>query len=68
VQPGQPLRRLRPADVAVLVRNRGEAKAMRSALRRRGVASVYLSDKDSVLASAEAHDLLRLLRAVAAAA
>ena len=65
VQPGQPLRRLRPADVAVLVRNRGEAKAMRSALRRRGVASVYLSDKDSVLASAEAHDLLRLLRAVA---
>jgi exodeoxyribonuclease V beta subunit len=60
-----PLRRLRPSDVAVLVRDQHEAAAIRSALRRRGVHSVYLSDKDSVYASAEAADLLRWLLAVA---
>ena len=42
--------RLRPADIAVLVRTGREAAAVRQALRRRGVASVYLSDKDSVFA------------------
>jgi exodeoxyribonuclease V beta subunit len=64
--PGSAWARLRPADVAVLVRTGREAAAVRQALRRRGVASVYLSDKDSVLRSEEAQDLLRLLRAVAA--
>src|SRR2546427_4717134 len=34
--------------------------------RSRAVASVYLSDQDSVFASDEAHDLLYWLRAVAA--
>ena len=58
--------RLRPADIAVLVRTGREAAAVRQALRRRQVASVYLSDKDSVFNSDEAHDLLRWLRAVAA--
>ncbi|MEL4180450.1 exodeoxyribonuclease V subunit beta [Roseateles sp. PN1] len=58
--------RLRPADMAVLVRTGREALAVRRELRRRGVASVYLSDKDSVFASAEALDLLRWLKAVAA--
>lgn len=62
---GQPLQRLRPADVAVLVRSGREAQAIRLALSRRGVSSVYLSDRDSVLASDEASDLLRWLRAVA---
>ncbi len=59
------LQRLAPGDVAVLVRSRREADAVRQALRRRGVASVYLSDQDSVFASAEAADLLRWLQAVA---
>ncbi|MCV2367483.1 exodeoxyribonuclease V subunit beta [Roseateles oligotrophus] len=59
-------RRLAPADMAVLVRTGREAAAVRRELRRRGVASVYLSDKDSVFASAEASDLLRWLQAVAA--
>ena len=63
---GEPLQRLRPADIAVLVRTGTEAAAMRAALRRRGVASVYLSDKDTVFKSDEAQDLLRLLQAVAA--
>ncbi|HOI66441.1 MAG TPA: 3'-5' exonuclease, partial [Thiomonas arsenitoxydans] len=58
--------RLRQSDIAVLVRDGEEARAMRRALQRRGVASVYLSDRDSVFASPEAADLLRWLRAVAA--
>jgi exodeoxyribonuclease V beta subunit len=63
---GKPLARLRPADMAVLVRTGTEAAEVRSALRRRGVASVYLSDKDTVFRTDEARDLLRLLQAVAA--
>lgn len=57
--------RLMPADIAILVRDRREAAAVRRALVRRKVASVYLSDKDSVLDSDEAHDVLRWLYAVA---
>ena len=63
---GQPLQRLRPADIAVLVRTGKEAAAVRRALAQRAVASVYLSDQDSVFASDEAQDLLYWLRAVAA--
>ncbi|GIZ53694.1 exodeoxyribonuclease V subunit beta [Noviherbaspirillum aridicola] len=58
-------RRLRPADIAILVRSRSEAAAVRLALRRREVKSVYLSDKDSVYRTEEAADVLRWLRAVA---
>jgi exodeoxyribonuclease V beta subunit len=57
--------RLQPADIAVLVRDRKEAAAVRRALQRRGVPSVYLSDKDSVTDSEEAADMLRWLSAVA---
>lgn len=64
--PGEARERLRPADIAVLVRDHKEAAAVRRELRRRGVASVYLSDRDSVFASAEARDLLHWLHAVAA--
>ena len=66
VQAGMAFRRLRPADIAVLVRTGRQAAAVRQALRQRLVASVYLSDQDSVFASAEAQDLLRWLVAVAA--
>jgi exodeoxyribonuclease V beta subunit len=59
-------KRLRPADIAILVNNGKEADAVRQALRARGVASVYLSDKDTVFQTPEAADLLRLLQAVAA--
>jgi exodeoxyribonuclease V beta subunit len=65
VESAKPFVRLRPADIAVLVRTGKEAQAVRRALRVRGVASVYLSDKDSVFASQEAMDLLYWLRAVA---
>lgn len=56
---------LRPSDIAVLVRDFKEAEAIRSQLNKRGVRSVYLSDKDSVFASQEARDLLLWLRACA---
>jgi exodeoxyribonuclease V beta subunit len=56
--------RLRPADIAILVRDRYEADAVRAELERRRVPSVYLSDKDSVFDSEEAADVLRWLHAV----
>ena len=58
-------KRLMPADIAVLVRDRREASAIRRALVQRKVASVYLSDQDSVVESQEAVDVLRWLQAVA---
>ncbi len=54
----------RPGAMAVLVRNWVEARAIRNALSSRGVRSVYLSERDSVFASAQATDLWRILRAV----
>ena len=62
---GQPLARLRPADIAVLVRTGKEAQAVRRELGVRGVASVYLSDNESVFAGSEAQDLVVWLQAVA---
>jgi exodeoxyribonuclease V beta subunit len=56
---------LQPADIAILVRDTKEAQVVRRQLRQRGVASVYLSDKDSVYASQEARDLWYWLQAVA---
>lgn len=57
--------RLRPADIAILVRNRKEAAVIRAALQERGLSSVYLSDRDSVFETDEARDVLRWLRACA---
>ncbi|WP_412460766.1 exodeoxyribonuclease V subunit beta [Pseudomonas sp. SC11] len=59
------LRGCRPSDIAILVRDGREAQMIRSALTARGVRSVYLSDKDSVFAAQEAHDLLAWLKACA---
>jgi exodeoxyribonuclease V beta subunit len=61
----QGFKRLVPADIAILVRDRREAGAIRRALGQRKVPSVYLSDKDSVVESEEAADVLRWLHAVA---
>ncbi|MBE0486085.1 exodeoxyribonuclease V subunit beta [Marinobacter sp.] len=54
-----------PNDIAVLVNNRNEAAAVRDALGRRRIKSVYLSDRDSVLTSPEAKEVLCWLRAFA---
>lgn len=53
-----------PADIAVLVRNRREAALVRDALGRRQLRSVYLSERDSVYATAEAQDLWALMDAI----
>ncbi|MDB5963087.1 MAG: recB, partial [Massilia sp.] len=58
-------KRLAPADIAILVRDRREAAAVRRALVARRIKSVYLSDQDSVVDSVEAADMLRWLHAVA---
>ena len=63
--PDKELKGLRPADIAILVRDGKEAQAVRGELSARGVRSVYLSDKDSVFAAQEAHDVLAWLKACA---
>ena len=59
------LKPVRPADIAILVRTGREAALIRDALRTRGLRSVYLSDRDNVLQTTEARDLLRWLQAIA---
>ncbi|MBN9410556.1 MAG: exodeoxyribonuclease V subunit beta [Burkholderiales bacterium] len=59
------LRPVTTGDIAVLVNNGGEARAVREALAARGVRSVYLSDKGSVFQSPVAPDLQRWLAACA---
>ncbi|WP_291992544.1 exodeoxyribonuclease V subunit beta [Candidatus Accumulibacter sp. ACC003] len=63
--PRRPQRPLRPADMAVLVNSRNEAAAIRRALAARGVRSVYLSDRDSVLLTAQAAEVQHWLAACA---
>ncbi len=57
---------LKPQHIAILVRTGTEAAVMRAALAALRINSVYLSDRDSVFATGEAHDLLHWLRACAA--
>lgn len=52
-----------PSDMAVLVRDGMEARAVRAALEKRRVRSVYLSDRESVFDTQEAVCLLYLLQA-----
>ena len=65
IQDDKDFRGLLPADIAILVRDGKEAQAVRGELSARGVRSVYLSDKDSVFAAQEAHDVLTWLKACA---
>ena len=59
------MRPVQPGDIAVLVNTGREAQALRRALGEREVRSVYLSDKESVYASAVAGDLQHWLAACA---
>ncbi|SIT00119.1 exodeoxyribonuclease V subunit beta [Neptunomonas antarctica] len=58
-------RRALPADIAVLVRDRKEAKEIQQALRGRGIASVFLSSRESVFSTVEARELFYILQAIA---
>jgi len=60
------LKPLAPSDLAVLVNNAGEARAIRGALLARGIRSVYLSDKEGVFETEAAAELEMWLAACAA--
>ncbi|CCN72942.1 exodeoxyribonuclease V subunit beta [Vibrio nigripulchritudo] len=51
-------------DIAVLVRTGAEGRRIKEALAKQGIASVYLSNRDSVFDSHVAADVQRLLQAV----
>jgi exodeoxyribonuclease V beta subunit len=61
----QAFRPVKSGDIAILVNHGKEAEAVRKALQLVGVKSVYLSDKNSVLSTAQARDVLAWLRACA---
>ena len=56
---------LEPKHMAILVANQKQASAVREALAKRQIPSVYLSDSSSVYTTPIAQDVLLLLRAVA---
>jgi len=58
--------RIQAGQMAVLVRGHHHHRLMRQALQQRGVASVYLSERDSVYHSEEAMDLWHWLHALSA--
>lgn len=57
-------RAIQAGHIAVLVRTGREGRIVQQALAQQGIASVYLSNQDSVFDSPIALDLLRLLQAV----
>lgn len=58
-------RQLEAKDIAIIVRDKQEAKAVIQALQQRNIRSVYLSDRESLFASQEARDCLHWLHACA---
>ena len=65
LQTGDKVEKLKPKDLAILVEKKSQAEVMRKALSKRKIASVYLSDSNSVYSTPIAKDLLQCLRAVA---
>ncbi|HIF9541736.1 TPA: exodeoxyribonuclease V subunit beta [Photobacterium damselae] len=61
---GSKQNKIQAGDIAVLVRTGSEGAMIRQALAQQGIASVYLSNRDSVFSSIEAADIERLLQAV----
>ncbi|WP_445424835.1 exodeoxyribonuclease V subunit beta [Alishewanella sp. HL-SH06] len=61
----EPLVPLQSNDIAILVSTHKEGHLMQQALRQRGLASVYLSDRQSVFDTEVARDLLTVLHACA---
>ncbi len=58
-------KRVELKDIAILVRNRNEAKIIRRELSKRQLKSVYLSEQDSIYDTDEAKDILMWLEAMA---
>ena len=55
---------LQEQDIAILVRSKIEATEIRSELTATGLASVYLSARDNVFSSEQAHELLMVLKGI----
>lgn len=55
---------IKPAQIAILVPDFKHSKLVRDQLRKRGIASVYLSERDSIFGTDEARTLLLWLEAV----
>ena len=55
---------IQAGDIAVLVRTGNEGRLVKDALSKQGIASVYLSNRDSVFSASVAQDMQRLLQAV----
>ncbi len=64
VDKNEPARPVKPADIAILVKNRNEASVIKYVLQQQGLACVYLSDRSNLFATPEAKDVLRLLNGV----
>lgn len=64
-QNGERFTALQPRDIAVLVSTQRQAGWLAQELRKRGVRSVYLSEKASVYATSSAREVLAWLRAAA---
>lgn len=60
----QPVRRVQPDDIAILVRTSREAQQMQAALNKLSIPSVYLSDRSSVFESQEAKAVYYWLDAI----
>ncbi len=54
---------VKAGDIAVLVRTGAEGKLVQQELARLAIASVYLSNRESVLAQVEAREILLILHA-----
>ena len=61
---GDQKKAIKASDIAVLVRTGSEAQKIKAALSERGIASVYLSNRESVFSSQVAQDIQRLLQGV----
>ncbi len=57
-------RPVKPADIAILVKDRNEASVIKYVLQQHGLACVYLSDRSNLFLTPEAKDVLRLLNGI----
>lgn len=63
-QPGKPSIKVKPKDIAILVRDGAEARDIKHALEQAGLDSVFLSDRANLFHSQQAKQLLCLLKGV----
>lgn len=64
VEKGKERQTIAPQDIAVLVRTGNQGKMVKEQLAKQGIASVYLSNRDSVFAQDVAMELFYILRAI----